>query len=211
MYLFHVPVCYCKKFSGRSFFCVNPLQTLRTYSVKICTFDILLFSGFYKTHPQTSILAGSLLAFPVTTVFILLSPLQGRGASSLWGEPEHAAHCRFYSLLYITHKQCSVLYCFTLYIQTTQYFILLQSHCTFKQHSTALLSLPHTFFTLWNEPGHAAAPHCWFHSLPWQQCMFALKVPSRLLTCTGEGLGSKLRHGPEMMDLVSTNRAHITY
>ena len=112
MYLFHVPVCYCKNFSGRSFFCVNPLQTLRTYSVKICTFDILLFSGFYKTHPQTSILAGSLLAFPVTTVFILLSPLQGRGASSLWGEPEHAAHCRFYSLLYITHKQCSVLYCF---------------------------------------------------------------------------------------------------
>ena len=27
----------------------------------------------------------------------------------------------------------------------------------------------------------------------------------------GEGLESKLRHGPEMVDLVSTNRVHITY
>ena len=26
-----------------------------------------------------------------------------------------------------------------------------------------------------------------------------------------EGLGSKLRHGPEMVDLVSTNRVHVTF
>ena len=26
----------------------------------------------------------------------------------------------------------------------------------------------------------------------------------------GEGLGSKLRHGPEMVDSVSTNRVHVT-
>ena len=28
---------------------------------------------------------------------------------------------------------------------------------------------------------------------------------------SGEGLGSKLRHGPEMVDSVSTNRVHVTY
>ena len=28
---------------------------------------------------------------------------------------------------------------------------------------------------------------------------------------SGEGLGSKLRHGPEIVDSVSTNRVHITY
>ena len=28
---------------------------------------------------------------------------------------------------------------------------------------------------------------------------------------SGEGLGSKLRHGPEMVDLVSTNQVHVTY
>ena len=28
---------------------------------------------------------------------------------------------------------------------------------------------------------------------------------------SGEGLGSKLRHGPEMVDSVNTNRVHVTY
>ena len=28
---------------------------------------------------------------------------------------------------------------------------------------------------------------------------------------SGEGLGAKLRHGPEMVDSVSTNRVHVTY
>ena len=28
---------------------------------------------------------------------------------------------------------------------------------------------------------------------------------------SGEGLRSKIRHGPEMVDSVSTNRVHITY
>ena len=37
-----------------------------------------------------------------------------------------------------------------------------------------------------------------------------------ILSCShgeksGEGLGSKLRHGPERVDSVSTNRVHVTY
>ena len=40
--------------------------------------------------------------------------------------------------------------------------------------------------------------------------------PSQILSRSrgekpGEGLGSLLRHGPEMVDSVSTNRVHITY
>ena len=40
--------------------------------------------------------------------------------------------------------------------------------------------------------------------------------PSQILSRShgeksGEGLGSKLRHGPEMVDSVSTNRVHVTY
>ena len=40
--------------------------------------------------------------------------------------------------------------------------------------------------------------------------------PSQILSHSrgeksGEGLGSKLRHGPEMVDSVSTNRVRITY
>ena len=40
--------------------------------------------------------------------------------------------------------------------------------------------------------------------------------PSKILSCShgeksGEGLGSLLRHGLEMVDLVSTNRVHVTY
>ena len=40
--------------------------------------------------------------------------------------------------------------------------------------------------------------------------------PSQILSRSrgeksGEGLGSKLRHGPEMVDSVSTNRVHVTF
>ena len=40
--------------------------------------------------------------------------------------------------------------------------------------------------------------------------------PSQMLSCSrgeksGEDLGSKLHHGPEMVDSVSTNQVHITY
>ena len=40
--------------------------------------------------------------------------------------------------------------------------------------------------------------------------------PSQMLSCSrgekpGEDLGSKLHHGLEMVDLVSTNRVHVTY
>ena len=40
--------------------------------------------------------------------------------------------------------------------------------------------------------------------------------PSQILSRSrgeksGEGLGAKLRHGPEMVDSVSTNRVHVTY
>ena len=40
--------------------------------------------------------------------------------------------------------------------------------------------------------------------------------PSQILSHScgeklGEGLGSKLRHGPELVDSVSTNRVHVTY
>ena len=39
--------------------------------------------------------------------------------------------------------------------------------------------------------------------------------PSQILSRSrgesGEGLESKLRHGPEMVDSVSTNRVHVTY
>ena len=40
--------------------------------------------------------------------------------------------------------------------------------------------------------------------------------PSQILSRSrveksGEGMGSKLRHGPEMVDSVSTNRVHVTF
>ena len=34
---------------------------------------------------------------------------------------------------------------------------------------------------------------------------------SQLWRKSGEGLGAKLHHGPEMVDSVSTNRVHVTY
>ena len=58
------------------------------------------------------------------------------------------------------------------------------------------------------------------HSLPqtFQRtlCLASSPGPTQTLSRSrgeklGEGLGSKLRHGPEMVDSVSTNQVHITY
>ena len=48
------------------------------------------------------------------------------------------------------------------------------------------------------------------------QALASSPGPSQILSRShgeksGEGLGAKLRHRPEMVDSVSTNRVHVTY
>ena len=56
---------------------------------------------------------------------------------------------------------------------------------------------------------HSAAVTTWW-------LLASFPGPSQILSRSsgeksGEGLGSKLRHGPEMVDSVSTKRVHVTY
>ena len=62
-------------------------------------------------------------------------------------------------------------------------------------------------------PLHSSIPQTiknWSRSWggPWNKaCILSRSREEKL----GEGLGSKLRHRPEMVDSVSTNRVHVTY